>query len=105
MQIVHFDESDSNGVVYPAYDRGVVTCWQVSNDRRFSRIPRSVTAILNFLDLIVCDDPADYRSLPVIIRGNQSPIAIMQFQCRVLQWIRNAILTELRTNAAYDYSL
>src|SRR5881394_1543640 len=98
MQIVHFHESNSGSVAYPAHNRGVITGWQVSNHRRFARVARSVTAILNILDLVLGDDPADDGSLPVIIRGNQSSIAIVQFQCGISQWIGNAILTELRPN-------
>src|SRR5262249_44775846 len=51
------------------------------------------------------DDPANDRSLPVIIAANQSARAIVQFQCRILQWIGNTILAQLRTNGAYDHSL
>ena len=83
MQIVHLHQSNSGSAVYPAHDRRVVTRWQVRNDRRFSRVPRSVTAILNILDLVLGDDPADDGGLPVIIRGNQSSIAIVQFQCGI----------------------
>ena len=31
-------------------------------------------------DLVAGDNPADYRSSPVIVRGNQSPSAIVQLQ-------------------------
>ena len=34
IQIVHFHESNSGGVVYAAHDRGVVTWWQVCDDCR-----------------------------------------------------------------------
>src|SRR5690349_5042769 len=105
MQIVHFHESNSSGAIYTAHDGGVVTRWQVSNDRRFPLVSRSVTAVLDFLHLIVGDDPADYRSLPVIVSAYQSASAIVQFQCGILQWIGNAKLTELRANGSYDYSL
>src|SRR5207249_1846774 len=67
-------------------------------NRRFPSVTRSIAAVLDFLHLIVGDNPADDGSLPVIIGGNQSSIAIVQFQCGISQWIGNAILTELRTN-------
>src|SRR5436190_1376135 len=105
VQVVHFHEGNSDGTVYTAHNGGVVTRWQVSNDRRFPRVPRSQTAIHYVLDLVVSDNPADYRSLPVIIRSNQSSVAIVQFQCGILQRIGNAKLTELRANGAYDHSL
>src|SRR5436190_4452465 len=105
MQIVHFHQSNSGGVTYAAHDRGVVACWQVCYDRRFSCVTRGVAAGLDFLNLVVCDNPADDGSLPVIIRGKQSASAIMQFQGWISHWIGNSILTELRANGAYDHSL
>ena len=33
MQIVHFHKSNAGGVVYTAHDRGVVTWWQVCDNR------------------------------------------------------------------------
>ena len=35
IQIVHFHQSNTGGVVYAPHDRGVVTRWQVCDDRRF----------------------------------------------------------------------
>src|SRR5207245_9969232 len=64
-----------------------------------------MAAVLDFLHLIVGNDPADDGSLPVIIRGNQSASAIVQFQCWILQWIGNTVLTELRANGADNYPL
>ena len=55
MQVVHLHERNSGGVVYPAYDGGVVTRWKVCDDRRFTRVPRSVAAVLNVLDLVLGD--------------------------------------------------
>src|SRR5881628_2837623 len=75
MQVVHFHERNSRGVVYPAYDRGVIAGWKVCDDRRFARISWSVAAVLNSLDLISSDDAADDRGLPVVVRGNQIPVA------------------------------
>ena len=64
---------------------------------------RSVAAVLNITDLVAGDDPADDRSLPVIIRGNQSSRAVMQLQGRISQCIGNAILGKLRANGANNY--
>ena len=64
-----------------------------------------MAAVLNILDLVLGDNPADDGSLPVIIGGNQSPIASVQFQCRISQRIWNTILTELGANGADNHSL
>ena len=60
---------------------------------------------LDLADLIAGDNPADDRSLPVVIRGNQSSSAIVQFQGRISQCIGNAILSELRAYGANNYPL
>src|SRR2546430_11877912 len=91
--------------MHSTHNRGVVTGWQVCDDRRFARAPRSVAAVLNILDLVLGDDPADDGRLPVIIGGNQSSIAIVQIQYRIGQWIGNAILTELRANGSNNHTL
>src|SRR2546423_1470111 len=49
--------------------------------------------------------PADDRSLPVIIRGNQRSGAIVLFQWGTSHWIRDAILTDLRANGANNSPL
>ena len=66
-----------------------------------------MAAVLDVADLIAGDNPADYRSLPVIIRGNQSSCAVVQFQCRISQCIGNIIwrCTELRTNGTNNHPL
>src|SRR5205814_1800087 len=61
--------------------------------------------VLNVLDLVLGDDAANDRMLPVVVRANQSPGAIVQFQCRISQGIRNAILAELRANRTYNDAL
>src|SRR5262245_15275430 len=104
MQFVHFHEGNSGSVVYPAHDSGVVTRWKIGDDRRFARVRRSVAAVLNILDLVPGDDAADDRMLPVVVRGKQS-IALMQFQCRIGEKIRNPMLAKLRTNGTYDHVL
>src|SRR5207244_260493 len=55
-------------------------------------------------DLIASDDAVDYRMLPVVVRGNQSPVGIVQFQCWISQGIRNAKLAELRTNRTQNHT-
>ena len=67
IQVVHFHECNSGGVVYPAHDGGVVTRSEVCDDRGFPRVPRSMAAVLNVLDLVLGDFAADYRMLPVVV--------------------------------------
>ena len=106
-KIVHFHETDSSGVIYATHNRGVVPRWQICNDRRFEWICRSVAAVLNIGDLVPCDNAADYRMLPVIIRANQRSSRVVQFQCRISQCVGNVIwrCTELRANGANNDSL
>ena len=73
MQVVHFHERNSGGVVYATHDGGVVTWWKVCDDRRFVRVRWSVAAVPNVLDLVVGDDAADDRLLPVVVRGQSKP--------------------------------
>src|SRR6266699_3406200 len=105
MQVVHFHERNSGGVVYSTHDGGVITRWEVCDDRRFARVRRSVAAVLNVLHLVLSDDAANDRMPPVVVAGNQSPAAIVQFQGRISQGIGNAILAELRANGTYDHVL
>ena len=81
LQIVYFYQSNSYCVIYATYDGGVVTCWQVCYDRRLPSVHWSVAAVPNIGDLIVGDNPADYRGPPVIVRRNQSSVNIVEFQC------------------------
>src|SRR2546430_733764 len=64
-----------------------------------------MAAVLNVLDLVLSDNPADYCGLPVVVEGNQSAVAIVQLQCRIGHCIWNSVLSELRANGAYDNSL
>src|SRR6266566_4479030 len=61
-----------------------------------------MAAVLDRANLVASDNAADYRSPPVIIRGNQSPCAIVQFQCRISQCVGNAMLSELRTDSTHN---
>ena len=54
IQIVHFDQSNSNGVVYTAHDRGVVARLQVRNNRLLACRSRSMAAVWN-IDKRICD--------------------------------------------------
>src|SRR4051794_38501101 len=98
LQIVHFNEANPGRVVYTAHNGGVVTRWQVRNDRRLGGIGWSVAAILNISYLGVCNNATDYRMLPVIIRADQCAGTIVQFQGGISQCIRDVVWrrTELR---------
>ena len=50
------------------------------------RPPRRIfmPAILDCANLVAGNDPADYGSLPVVIRSNQRPCPVVQFQCRIV---------------------
>src|SRR5438477_11529394 len=105
MQVVHFHESNSSGVIYPTHNRGVITRWQVCHNRRFVRVTRSVAAVLNILDLIASDDPSDDRIMPVVIRGNRSPVSIVQFQYWIAHCIWNSVSSEPRANSTQNQPL
>ena len=62
-------------------------------------------AVLDLTALIAGDDPADLRSLPIIISGNQCPSAVVQFQGRISQCVGNPILSELRANSTHNHPL
>src|SRR5207244_378021 len=69
-KIVHFHKGDANSVVHAAHNRGIVSGWQRSDDRRLGWLSRSMPAVLDRGDLVAGYDSADYRGLPVIVRGN-----------------------------------
>ncbi len=81
------------GVIYAAEDRGVVAGWQrwLRYDGPLPPVPGSVAAAPDLLYLVAGDNPADYRRSPIIIRRNQIPCAVMQFQGGISQGIRNII--------------
>src|SRR5215471_1544558 len=105
MQVVHLHERYAGGVVYPAHNSGVVTRWKIGDDRRFAWVCRGVAAVLNILDLVVSDDAADYRLLPIIVGGDQSSVSVVEFQCWISQEIRNPVLAKLTANSTYDHVL
>ena len=104
-EIIHLHKSDSRRATYPTHNRGVTTGWQVCDNRRFPPVPGSMAAVLNILDLIAGDDPADDCLLPVVVRGNQSPIGIVQFQCWIAHRVWNSELTELRAYCTQNHPL
>ena len=85
VQVVYFHESNPGRVVYTPHNRGVVSRLQVRNYRRLRWVSWSMPARLNSGDLAGCEDATDYRMLPVIVRGNQSSCAIVQFQGGISQ--------------------
>src|SRR5438128_11120009 len=105
MQIVHFRQSNSGGAVYTTHDRGVVARWQVRNDSRFARVSGSVAAVHDILNLVLSDNSADDCSLPVIIRGNQGSVAVVQFQSWCRKRVRKALRSASRADTESDDAL
>src|SRR5260370_1158476 len=105
MQIVYFHQSNAGRVVHTTHNRGVVARWQLRDDCRVIWVAWSVAAIYDVLHLVSGDNPADDRRHPIVIRGNQSSRAIMQFQGRISQWIGHRVLSEIRTNSTNNNSL
>src|SRR5436309_855672 len=105
MQIVYFHQGNAGGIVYTPHDRSVVTLRQVCDNRGFQSVTGCVADGLNVADLVGGDNPTDDRRCPVVIRGNQSSCAIVQFQRRINKHVGNAILRELRPNRANNYPL
>ena len=105
IQIVHFHQCDSGGVVYATHDRCVVAGWQVCNNRRFPWICWSQSTVEDFLDLVVHYNPSDYRHLPIIVEANQNTGAVVQFQGRISQYVGHAKLSEFRANGTDNHSL
>ena len=103
LQIVHFDQSDSDGVINTADDCGVLTWRKICDDCRLARISRSQSAINDFLNLAVRDNAADNRVPPVIIGANQSASAIVQFDCGISQYIRHSKSSKFRANGANNH--
>ncbi len=74
-QIVHFDQANSGGIVYTAHDRGVVTWWQLRDDRRLIWVAGCMAASLDVADLVRGDNPADDRV-------DQLSLEAISSQCR-----------------------
>ena len=72
-----FHQRNSCGVAYTTSDGGVVASWEACNDGRFSGVHGRMTAAEDFLDLIVRDNPAYYRRMPIIVGRNQSARTVM----------------------------
>ena len=66
-----------------------------------------MSAALNIRDLAACNNAADDRMLPIIIRSNQCSGRVVQFQSRISQWIGNIIwrCSELRADRTNNHSL
>ena len=76
MQVVHFHERNSGGVVYPAHDGGVVTRWKVCDDRRFARVRRSVAAVLNVLHLLLVMMPPMIVCCQLSLEAIKAPLPL-----------------------------
>ena len=63
LQIVHIHQSIAGTVVYAAHDLGVISGWQGSNDGGLAWLSGSMSAVLDFVNLVGGDDPPNYRGL------------------------------------------
>src|SRR5438309_949735 len=96
VQPVHFDQRDTDRVVLAAHDRGVISRCERRDDGALKIIGRRKTGGLNLGFLAVS---------PVVVKGDDGAIPIMQLQGRIGQRIGNAILGQGGANGAHDYSL
>ena len=56
IQIVYFHESNAGGIVYTAYDRSVVTCWQLYDHCRLPSVRRRQPTGDDIAHLAVADE-------------------------------------------------
>src|SRR5438094_6861330 len=105
MQIVHFHQSNPCRVIYTMDDRSVVARWKVCDDCRFAWVTRCVAAVYDILDLVLGDNPADDRSLPIIVAANQRSSAVVQFQCGISHRIPEVQSTEHSAYGVNHHSL
>src|SRR6266480_4648950 len=64
-----------------------------------------MAAVLNLVNLVSGDNPAEYCRLPVIIGANQCSSRIVQFHSWIIQGIGDSILRQLWANCTNDHSL
>src|SRR5207237_8981926 len=96
VQPVHFDQRDTDRVVLAAHNRGVISWRERRDDGALKIIGRRKTGGLNLGLLAVS---------PVVVKGDEGAIAIMQLQRRIGQRLGNAILGQGGANGAHDYIL
>ena len=101
IQIVYFHEPHSGRGIYTAHDRGVVTWWQVCNDRGFPSVGRRIAASANLATWLLVMIP------PMIVVASYHWRRSKPQCCHAVptsdgQWIGNAILSELRANRTDD---
>src|SRR5437667_11931126 len=96
VQPVHFDQRDTDRVVLAAHDRGVISWRERRDDGAFKIIGRRKTGGLNLGLLAVS---------PVVVKGDEGAISIMQLQGRIGQRLGNAILVKGGANCAQAYIL
>src|SRR5437764_13886997 len=105
IEIVDLYQRHANNDVLAAHNRGVSARWQVCYDCRLACIRRRMPAVLNIHDLVAGDNPAADSSLPVIVIGNDSTAAVVQFQCGISQYVSDAEPSEFGANSPHDYPL
>ena len=92
-QDITFHQGVAGGVIFPAHDRGGVLGRANNDDGRLIGIGRRKTTGLNLRLLTI---------LPVVVRGEQCPLAITELQRRIRQHIGNAKLRKRRSQPAHN---
>src|SRR5438552_59664 len=96
LQVVDFHERDTDRDVLAVHDGGVISRRERCDDGALNIIRRRQTGGLNLGLLAVS---------PVVVKGDDRAISIMQLQCRIGQRIGNPKLCQTGPNGAHDYIL
>src|ERR1043165_5631663 len=81
-QDINFHQTDADTGIFALHDRCVGAGGESADDGGFARIRRWDSRVDNFLFLV---------RLPIIIGGEQSAVAVVQFQSWVLERVRHPL--------------
>ena len=73
MQIVHFHQGNSGGIVHSPHDSGIAARWQLCNDGGFPSISGRVAAVYDIVELVAGDNPTDDRRAQFRWRQSKLP--------------------------------
>jgi len=93
VRIVQFHQRHADGISLTAHDRGVGTGDKTEKDGRISIVVRGETAGGDFILLFVA---------PIIVRSEQGPGTVAQFQGRILERARHSGCGQVRPDRADD---
>src|SRR4029077_13453366 len=83
IQPVNFDQGDADRVVLAAHDGGVISWRECAQDSGFVVVGRREASRLDLRLLCI---------FPVVVRGDERAISIMQLQDRILQRVGDTML-------------